>query len=257
MTEVAQLLATIKAQLKRQGLTYRNVAAALRLSEPSVKRLFASGRFTLARLAQISALLGFTLAELTQEAQASSPKLRTLTPQQERELVSDTKLLLVAVCALNHWSMPDIVARYRLSEPECLKRLLHLDRLRLIELLPGNRIRIAVARDFDWLPNGPIRAFFRDQGQSDFLNSAFANENEAMVFVHAMLTPLASAQIQAEMRKLRARFAELHDEGLGAPLAERRGTGLFLAFREWEPAGFAKLRRAREEESSEVRRVMK
>jgi transcriptional regulator with XRE-family HTH domain len=243
MTEVAQLIATIKWQLKQQGLTYRDVATALRLSEPSVKRLFSSERFTIARLAQVGELLGFTLAELAQEAQAKAPRLRTLTEGQETELVSDMKLLLVAACALNHWTLADMVASYRLSEAECLKRLLRLDRLGLIDLLPGNRIRVTVARDFDWLADGPIRRFFRGQWQNDFLGASFTDSGEAMAFAHGMLTASALAQMQAELRKLRARFAELHDEGLAAPLSERCGTGLFLALREWEPVGFASLRR--------------
>src|SRR5512140_453215 len=100
MTEAAQLIATIKAQLKKQGLTYRDVASALKLSEPSVKRLFASGRFTIDRLVQVSNLLGYTLAELSREAQAGQPRVGTLTEKQEREVVSDPKLLLIAVCAL-------------------------------------------------------------------------------------------------------------------------------------------------------------
>src|SRR5262249_26298627 len=78
MNEVEQLIATIKRQLKAQGLTYRDVAQALALSEASVKRLFASERLNLDRLAQIAALLGFTLAELTQEAAAALPVLRGL-----------------------------------------------------------------------------------------------------------------------------------------------------------------------------------
>ena len=60
---VTQLIATIKRQLKSKGLTYRDVARALQLSEPSVKRLFSSERFTVDRLAQISHLLEFTLAD--------------------------------------------------------------------------------------------------------------------------------------------------------------------------------------------------
>ena len=38
MTETEQLVATVKRQLKRQRLTYHDVAKALRLSEASVKR---------------------------------------------------------------------------------------------------------------------------------------------------------------------------------------------------------------------------
>ena len=244
MTEADQLIATLKSQLRAQRMTYRDVASALGISEPSVKRLFASRRFTLGRLAEIATLLGFTLAELAQMAQAGALQLRTLTVLQEQELVSDTKLLLVAVCALNHWSMPDMLATYRLTEAECVSYLLRLDRLRLIDLLPGNRIRINVARDFDWLPDGPIRRHFREQGLPDFLSSPFAGVGEEMAFVHGMLTETALNELRVELQRLRQRFSRLHEEGVQAPMRQRQGTALLLAVREWEPAGFAALRRA-------------
>jgi transcriptional regulator with XRE-family HTH domain len=246
MTETSQLISTLKALLRAQRLTYQDVAITLGLSEPSVKRLFASGRFTLERLAQVANMLGLTLAELALQAETNAPRMRTLSESQERELVSDTKLLLVAVCALNHWTLAEIVSTYKISEPECLQRLLRLDRLHLIDLLPSNRIRITVARDFDWLPNGPIRKHFRAQGQSDFLNSAFIGPGEEMSFTHGMLTEAAVKEMLAELRGLRKKFAKLHDDGLSASLSDRRGTGLFLAMREWEPIEFATLRRSQD-----------
>jgi transcriptional regulator with XRE-family HTH domain len=243
MSELAQLVTTLKRQLKQQGKTYRDVAAALGLSEPTVKRLFASTGFSLDRLIEICNLLGFTLAELAQEAAASESRLRTLTAAQEKELVSDARLLLVAVCALNHWTLGDMLAVYRLNEAEVLQKLLCIDRLRLITLLPGNRIRLNVARDFDWIPEGPIRRFFRDQGMPDFLDSGFGGADQSLMFSHAMLTEGAIAKMQSELRDLRVKLAELHAESLAAPLAKRRGCGLLLAMREWEPAEFTKLRR--------------
>lgn len=243
MSEVTQLVSAVKRQLKKQGKTYRDVALALQLSEPSVKRLFASEKFSIDRLVQISNYLGFSLAELTQEAAARERRLRTLTSAQEKELVSDPKLLLVAVCALNQWALADIVAAYRLTEAECLQRLLRLDRLRLISLLPGNRIRLNVARDFDWSVNGPIKQYFRNQGLDDFLDGAFTGADESLIFMQGMLTEPAIAKMHKEIRILKQRFAELHEESLSAPLSKRRGTGLLLALREWEPVGFTKLRR--------------
>jgi len=245
VTETSQLIATIKRQLKAQGLTYREVAAALHLSEPSIKRLFASKRLTVDRLAQLSHLLGFTLAELAQEVLVAAPRLRTLSADQEARVVSDIKLLLVAVCALNNWSLAEIVSAYRVTEAECIKRLVELDRMGLIKLLPGNRIRLIVERDFDWLPDGPISRFFRNEGQGDFLNSVFAESGETSAFVYGMLTQSALAQLLTELRRLRKRFAELHEEGLSAPLNQKKGTGLLLAMRVWEPRGFTALRRAR------------
>lgn len=243
MSEAEQLVSTLKQQLKSQGMTYRDVARALKLSEPSVKRLFASGRFTVERLVQVSNLLGYTLAELSKEALAGQTRLSTLTEKQEREVVSDPRLLMIAVCAINHWTMDEMVEIYKLSVPECIKYLLQLDRLRIIDLLPGNRIRLNVARDFDWLPSGPIRQYFRSRGINDFLKSDFTHEDEAMAFVHGMFTDQAIAQILDELRKLRQKFAELHEASLSAPLSKRRGLGLLMAMRKWEPEDFKKLRR--------------
>ena len=81
--EIAHLIATVKRQLKAQGRSYQDVARFLELSEASVKRLFSSERFTVDRLAKISELLGFTLAELLQTAASSVPELDTLTNAQE------------------------------------------------------------------------------------------------------------------------------------------------------------------------------
>ncbi len=243
MNEIDQLVATLKRRLKIQGMTYRDLAQALELSEPSVKRMFASGRFSIDRMVQISNLMGFTLSELAHEAAVSERRLHTLTEAQERELVSDEKLILVAVCVLNQWEIQDIVGTYNLTEAECVQRLVKLDRLRLIALLPGNRIRLNVARDFDWRTKGPIRMYFLSQGLSDFLKSDFSQSDEVMAFSHAMLTESAIAKMQAEIRKLRLKFSELHEESLAAPLSKRRGTGMLLAMREWEMGSFTKLRR--------------
>lgn len=245
MNEVDRLIATLKRQLKAQGLTYRQLADKLGLSEPSVKRLFASGRFSVDRLVDIAGILGFTLAELASEAAAGEGRLRTLSEVQEGELVADDKLLLIAVCVLNHWRIDDITRIYALTPAQVVGRLARLDRLRLIDLLPGNRIRLNVARDFDWLPDGPIRRFFLRHGMDDFLASRFAGNDEVLAFSHGMLTDAAIAKLQAELRRLRQRFAELHEESLAAPLTKRRGTGLLLAMREWEIAAFTRLRRIR------------
>lgn len=241
--EIIQLVATIKRELKARGLTYRDVAAALKLSEASVKRIFASERFTVSRLAQVSQLLGFTLAELVQASASSVPPLDTLTRDQEAQLISDDKLLLVAVCALNQWSLPDIVSFYDLTNTEAVKRLRILDRMGVIELLPGDRIRRRAKRDFDWLPEGPIRRYFAEQGQGEFLAGSFDSEGESLEFAHGMLTSAAQTELKLELRRLRSKLASLHDQSISASLDERHGVGLLLALRRWEPVAFRRLRR--------------
>jgi transcriptional regulator with XRE-family HTH domain len=242
-TEIIQIVATIKRQLKSQGLTYRDVAHALKVSEASVKRVFASERFTVERLAQVSRLLGFTLAELLQESSSTVPPLDTLTRDQESQLVADDTLLLVAVCSLNHWSLTDITGIYAITKVEVGKRLRILDRMGVIELLPGDRIRRRAKRDFDWIPHGPIRTFFDKQGLPDFLAGPFDPRDESLDFAHGMLTRSAQAELKLELRRLRSKLVSLHEQSIPAPLTEKDGIGLLLAIRQWEPAAFRRLRR--------------
>jgi transcriptional regulator with XRE-family HTH domain len=241
MTELQRLLAALKRLLKARGLAYRDVAVILDLSEASVKRLFTNGRLGLDRLARLCDALGVSFAELAEDAAASAPRVRRLSEAQEAELIADTALLLVAACAMNHWSAADISRLYRISPTECLQKLLRLDGLGLIELLPGERIRLAIARDFDWLPDGPIRRYFREHGEPDFLDAAFGDAGQTHVFLHGMLSPDARAAVLAQIQQLRQRFNASHDDSRQMP--NRRGVGMLLALREWEPPGFAALRR--------------
>ncbi len=243
MSETSQLIHTIKRLLKAQGMTYKDVAHQLNISEPSVKRLFSSEKLTVERLEKLSHIVGFTLSELTREAILGKNKIDHLSIQQEKQLVSDGELFLVAVCALNQWSMQEIVDHYRINQQQCLKHLLKLDIIGIIDLLPGNRIRLNVSRNFDWLPMGPIRQYFQQRAQDHFLQNPFEQENETLAFVYAMLTDQALAEFHQEVLRLRQRLAQLHEQSLTAPLAKRQGVGCMLAVRPWEPAGFAELKR--------------
>jgi len=171
------------------------------------------------------------------------PELDTLTSAQEAELVSDEKMLLVTVCALNQWTIAEMVSLYRITEAETIRRLRILDRMGVIELLPGDRIRRRARRDFDWLPAGPIKQYFSKQGVGDFLGDSFDRTEESLDFSHGMLTAAAQAELKVELRRLRRKLASLHEESTGAAFDEKRGVGLLLAMRRWEPPAFRRYRR--------------
>jgi hypothetical protein len=171
------------------------------------------------------------------------PPLDTLTREQEAELVSDDKLLLVAVCSLNHWSLDQLLEVYQIPKLDAVKRLRILDRMGIIELLPGDRIRRRAKRDFDWIPDGPIRAFFAKQGLNDFLEGPFDPEDESLDFANGMLTRAAQLELKLELRRLCSKLVVLHEQSIAAPLADKDGIGLLLAIRQWEPPAFRRMRR--------------
>ena len=175
MSQTNNLLLALKKQLRAQGKTYADVAQLLDLSEASVKRLFASQSFTLQRLEQLCDWLQIEFSELMQQAQ-QQPQLTQLTLQQEQDIAADQLLLLVAVSVINGFSFQDLLSHYALTEPECVRKLAALDRLKIIDLLPGNRIRLRLATHFSWLPDGPIQRFFLQRVQQDFFQSRFDKE---------------------------------------------------------------------------------
>jgi len=238
MAQTAAIVGALKEVLKARGMTYARIAKGLGLSEASVKRIFAHQSFTLERLDQFCALLGIEISDLARMVahEAASPEQLTL--QQEKEVVSDAKLLLVAVHALNHWTFEEIASTYTLSKAECIRLLARLDRLGIIELLPNNKIRVKVARAFSWIPDGPIQQYFRARLQNDFFRSRFDAPGELMVLVSGMLSRSSNAVMHNRIRRLREEFSGLHEQDLELPLTERFGTSLLIAIRPWIPESF-------------------
>ena len=243
MSQTPILLNTLKRELKAQGITYAQVAGNLGLSESSIKRLFANSNLSLARLEQLCQLVGLEISDLVQKMGENRKKIDRLTVEQEREVAENPRLLLVAICVLNHWTYDEILDAYELDEHECVQLLAKLDRLKIIELLPLNRFRVIVANDFRWIANGPIQDFFRREVQQDFMHSSFTGAGEKLLFLNGMLSRGSNATIIKKMQRLMAEFNELHEDDTGLPLEERFGTSIMVALRPWEFSYFRELRR--------------
>jgi hypothetical protein len=127
-----------------------------------------------------------------------------------------------------------------------VKLLTRLDRLKFIELQPGNRIRLLVSRAFAWLPDGPIQRFFKEQAHTEFFRSRFNRADEFLLVVNGMLSKSSSSQMVEKLKRLAREFSELHGEDERLPLAERSAMSVLVALRHWELAAFARLRRRRQ-----------
>ncbi|MEE9412955.1 MAG: hypothetical protein V3V22_07880, partial [Methylococcales bacterium] len=74
----------------------------------------------------------------------------------EEELVDNPRFLLVAFLVIHRCTFDDIVSNYLLTEIEIVNHLIRLDQLKIIELLPNNRIKLLISSHFSWRKNGPI-----------------------------------------------------------------------------------------------------
>ena len=243
MAGSAALIDVLKRELKARAITYARVARDLGMSEASVKRMFSQKNFTLKRLDAICRTAHIEFSELTRTLNHEETQISQLTPEQEKEIVANKKLFLVAVCALNHVTFEQIVNTYDISQAECIQLLTRLDRLKFIELQPNNRIKLVVSRTFSWLPDGPIQRFFNQQAHNEYFRSRFERPGEFMVVVNSMLSKSSIAAIVDRLKRIAREFSELHNEDVRLPLAERSAMSLLVAIRQWELQAFAEMRR--------------
>lgn len=243
MAQTQALLSTLKAALKAQGKTYADVAKVLGLTETSVKRLFSTQDFSLERLDAVCRMLGMEISDLVQQMTASQKRLEQLTAAQEQEITQDLTLLLVLVCIFNRWTVEQITELYDLTEAQCVAKLLRLDRLKIIELHPNNKVKLLVSPHFKWLENGPIQRFFREKIGQEYFNVSFQGSGECLIVMNGMLSAPSCEEFRRRLERLAKEFNALNNEDAALPFDDRHGLTLVMAMRNWEYGLFSHMLR--------------
>lgn len=243
MSTSNDLVRVIKQELKSAGMTYADLARALGMAESSVKRMLAKGDMALSRVDEICRALKLDFADLARRVADTQPLLKEMSAEQERAVVADKKLLLVAICVLSQWTVEQMTAYYRLSEAECVKYLAQLDRIGIIELRPLNRYRLKLAKAFRWRPHGPVMEFFRDHAVLDYFSGGFDGTGEGMLLVHGSVARSMAPVFLERLQRVAQDFAQQHQTDQKLQPADREGYTLLLAMRSWEFEAFANLRK--------------
>lgn len=240
-----RLIETLKRSLRARGLTYRDLARALSLSEPSVKRMFSRGTFTLARLDAVLAVLELDFYELARMARGSAREAEALSLEQERALADDERLLSVFWLLQNGWNAQDILETYSISRSALALVFGHLARLKLIDWGPREKVRLRVAKDFQWRAGGPVKKAYGRRVLQEFLGHRFGGSLELLKFEARELSPESAAVLRRRLERVVAEFNELAEVDTGLPSARRAGMALLVACRPWEFSVVNALKRRR------------
>jgi transcriptional regulator with XRE-family HTH domain len=241
MAEQSLIVAELKRALRERGLTYAAVAQKLHLSIASVKRLFSGGDLSLKRVDQICELLESSLAEILAQAR-DRPAANQLTLAQEHEIVADPKLFLIAWLVLNRAPIEDIVRIYKFAERDVLRHFYKLDQLKVIELQPGNRVRLLVNRHFSWRAGGPVQRYIHQKLLREFMSGQFAGSNEEFVFHGGEVSETALGELKLALRNTARQCADIIERDRG-PRDGRHGAAFVLALRPWKYSGFRQFER--------------
>lgn len=241
MSQVDLLVQALKKELKLQNKTYHDVAKHLKMSEASIKRLFANQDMSLSRIETICQMLNIQISDLLQHMLQATKQISTLTREQEEEIIRDRKLCLVAVCVVNHWTYDDILRFFTIDKFECIQYLAKLDKLKIIELLPNNRIKLLISPHFKWLLNGPIQSFFQKNLLQEYINSNFHTDEQETIFQFGMLTKESNILLKKKIRNIADDFVAMSQHDANEPIHKRFGSVCFLMTKPWATTVFNEL----------------
>ena len=233
MAFAKELIDTLKKELRHNHVTYGDIGQVLGLSESSIKRLFSERDMSLSRLEKICEIIALDISQLAEKASEARRHVLKLSYEKEKQLVSDEKLLMIAVHLIYGWSYDMILEKYHVDIHEGQRYLTQLDRMGIIELLPENKVRIILSTDFQWLKDGPIQQFFESQVQSEFFTSHFSNKGELRVVVNGWMSMNSIQVFHDNIHRLAKEF-ELHKANdKNIPIEQKRGTTMVIAIRPW------------------------
>jgi transcriptional regulator with XRE-family HTH domain len=233
MSETTQMVSTLKKCLKAKGMTYRDLALKLNLSEPSVKRLFAEQSFSLKRLEQICQALDlsfYNLAKLSAEAESG---VSVLTIEQEKALAENPKLMVFFYLVLNGRELSSITEDYKFTAPEAYDMLASLEKVKLVERYPHDKVKLLVFKNIVWNHHGPLRKKYEAQIQNEFLESSFAQADEKKYFSYGKLSESSRQILMKKIDRLTKDFNELLEIDKALPGENRQHVGLLINYRPW------------------------
>ena len=234
MSQTAQLLDALKRCLRARGLTYRDVAESLGLSEASVKRLFSEQTFSLQRLEQICVLLDMNIYQLSRMSRMSEEAgPRELSDAQERALADDPVLLTYFYLLTTGWKPARIRNRFGLERANSEHYLKTLSQLKLITRPSPNKVRLLTGRRIHWRPDGPVRKLYEERVKAEFLHGRFDAPEETMRLESAELSEASVKLLQRRIERLASDMEDYAEADTHLPPGDKRAFALLLAFRPW------------------------
>lgn len=156
-SEFQNVLDHLKLLLRKRKLTYRDLARRMDLSESALKRFFTGRDGSMGRIFEICSILEVDFADLLNQARELQYTEIQFTPEQQ-EFLTQSKDHLTVFWRLVAYeeSVEEVQQQTGLTDQALTRILSRLDKLQLIQWLPGNEIRVPRTQAMLWVGQGPL-----------------------------------------------------------------------------------------------------
>lgn len=197
--------------LRARGMTYADLGAAMDLSEPTIKRIFATRDVKLSRLIQICDVLCVPLADVTEAAGRERPTASRLPAATEAGLARDPMLFYFYIL-LRDLRAQDYIARiFGLTDDQVFRIGMALERLGLAQVESGGRIQLLSHAPVQFRHDGPLMPLLKQVNLRFIAHTISAPPDETNLFftVSRRMRPETAKLIRKDIEELTRKIAEL------------------------------------------------
>ena len=105
--------------------------------------------------------------------------------------------------------------------------------MKLIEILPRNKVRLLTAHRIAWRRGGPVHQRYGAEIRKDFLDYRFNGRDETLHFLAADLGDYSIKALEKKFDDLVKEVEELAEMDMALAPAERRWFGVLVGARPW------------------------
>ena len=233
----AAMLVALRRALRANGWTAKRLAARFGASEASVKRWLAGRALTLARFEELTALAELSLAELAELARRPPRELaQELTLAQETALSEDAVLSFLFMVIVGGEPWEDFARDFDLPERMIELALVRLEKLALIDRLPGGRVRATVDRNVLWRKS-PLRERFEALMKPQFLSMDFAGLDAVYASEVVKLSDQGAARLAEAIERHRRELHRLVEDDRRVSVLPRTWHAVLFAARPLDGRG--------------------
>jgi len=202
------LLATLRRRLRAAGWTQVNIAQKLDVGTATIKRWLHGRGLSLRTLSQLCALAEISLTELAEQSAVPDRLSDTLTLAQEKALTASPELSTVFFILVSGWPVLEAVEGFGIAPEKIADIVDRLERLALVDRLPGGRLRARLDPAHAW-KREPMRRHFERHMKHLFFALDYGDPDTIFGVETMKLSPVGIARVAERIERFRAELRDI------------------------------------------------
>ena len=174
------ILTTLRSEMKKRGYGYRHLALVLRVSLPTVKRIFSRNDISLQQLTKACRWLELDLSEVVSTSSSQAKHVVHRFSREQESYFAEHPEYLAYFDALYTQELvaAEIQVKHRLSAKSTQRYLHRLEKLKLIKVLPKNEVKFLIKGALAWERDSKLGKMLSQTLMTQLYQNAKAGESK-------------------------------------------------------------------------------